>query len=309
MSGLHSSALHQSQNAPRDRPQGWSYSGRRCGARALFTALLVVAGMAAAQASVAAGRAFFDGFESGNTDAWNADGGRDKCIVVNSAHDGGSPHSGNSMLECNWNGLLDWKAPAWYSTVVLPPSAWNYSREFLIRLWVRFDADVDHVNGDKLLRLYPHDDLESFFIAAQLDQTGGPIFVSWEKINGKDGPVSWGGGTKLGDTRWHKLEIYVKHNTPGIADGIGRVWLDGKVAQESVNVVTVATGHKWGPLILMSNWTNNPGWEHNATNHVYWDDVEVYTDMGVDGQGTMADASITGGTFPAPNAPNKVAVH
>ncbi len=265
--------------------------------------------MAAAHASLAAGRAFVDGFESGIAEAWHADGSRDMCTVVSSAHDGGSPHTGNSMLECNWNGVLDWKDPAWFSTMILPESAWNYSREFLIRLWVRFDADVDHVNGDKLLRLYPHDDLESFFIAAQMDQPGGPIFVYWEKINGKDGPVAWGSGTQLGDTHWHKLEIYVKHNTPGTKDGVARVWLDGKLAQESVNLQTIATGRKWGPLHLMSNWSNNPGWEHDATNHVYWDDVEVYTDLAAGGEGSMADASITGGSSPAPNAPNKVAVH
>jgi len=274
----------------------------------LVTALLAIACVAAAHVSYAAGRVFVDGFESGNTNLWNVDGSRNKCTVVGSAHDGGAPHSGNVMLECNWNGTVPWTDPTWYSTVVLPQTSWDYSREFLIRLWVRFDADVDHVNGDKLLRLYPHDDLESFFVAAQLDQADGPIFVSWEKINGKDGPVSWGRGTKLGDTRWHKLEIYVKHNSMGALDGLVRVWLDGKLAQESPNIVSVAPGRKWGPLVLMSNWSNNPGWEHGPSNHVYWDDVEIYTDMGSGGSGVMADATIGGGSS-RPDPPRSVTVH
>jgi hypothetical protein len=277
--------------------------------KGLLGVLFLVAGIAGAQVSLAAGLAFMDSFESGTADAWHVDGARDKCAVVSSAHDGGSPHSGNNMLECNWNGTVDWKAHDWYSTVVLSQSAWNYTREFLVRLWVRFDADVDHVNGDKILRLYPHDDLESFFLAAQMDQNNGPIFVYWEKINGKDGAVSWGKGTKLGDTQWHKLEIYMKHNTPGHTDGVTRVWIDDKLTQESVNIQTVADGRKWGPLILTSNWTNNPGWEHDASNHIYWDDVEIYTDLGSGGPGSMSDASINGGTLPAPNPPNKVAVH
>ncbi len=277
--------------------------------KGLLVALLAVAGTATAHPSYAAGLMFIDGFESGATDAWHADGARDKCVVVSSAHDGGAPHAGNNMLECNWNVVVDWKAHNWFSTVILSQSAWNYTREFLIRLWVRFDADVDHVNGDKILRLYPHDDLESFFVAAQMDQNHGPIFVYWEKINGKDGPVSWGKGTKLGDTEWHKLEIYMKHNTPGQTDGVTRVWIDDKLTQESVNIQTVADGRKWGPLILTSNWSSNPGWEHDASNHIYWDDVEIYTDLGSGGQGSMSDASINGGNLPAPNAPNKVAVH
>src|SRR6266850_1246834 len=147
-----------------------SRSQRRMRATRLVTALLAIACVAAAHVSYAAGRVFVDGFESGNTNLWNVDGSRNKCTVVGSAHDGGAPHSGNVMLECNWNGTVPWTDPTWYSTVVLPQTSWDYSREFLIRLWVRFDADVDHVNGDKLLRLYPHDDLESFFVAAQLDQ-------------------------------------------------------------------------------------------------------------------------------------------
>ena len=275
---------------------------------AIVLAVALASLLASVSVSYAAGRVFSDGFESGNTDQWRQDGSRDMCIVVGSAHDGGSPHSGKSMLECNWNGTVSWLDPTWYSTVVLPQASWNYSQEFLIRLWVRFDADVDHVNGDKVLRLYPHDYLESFFLAAQMNQPAGPIFASWEFLNGKDGPVSWGQGTRFGDTRWHKVEIYVKHNAQGATDGVLRVWLDGSVVQESVNLVTVAPGHQWGPLILMSNWTSNPGWEHDATNHVYWDDIEcLYTDLGSGGTGSMADATISGPATPDP--PKSIAVH
>jgi hypothetical protein len=51
-------------------------------------------------------------------------------------------------------------------------------------------------------------------------------------------------------------------------------------------------------LNLPSNWSSNPGWEHDAVNNVYFDDVEIYSDMGTGATGSMADASITvgGGT-------------
>jgi hypothetical protein len=286
-----------------------SQSRRPMRAARFLTALLAMVCVAAADASHAAGRVFSDGFESGNTNQWSADGLRNKCTLVGSARDGGAPHSGNSMLECNWNGTVLWSDPAAYSTMVLPQSSWNYSREFLIRLWVRFDADVNHVDGDKLLRLYPHDNLESFFVAARMNVPGGPMFVFWEQVNGKAGPEFWGGSTQLGDTRWHKLEIYVKHNSVGAADGVLRVWLDGNVAQEATNIVSVAPDHQWGPLHLMSNWSNNPGWEHGATNHVYWDDIEVYTDRASGASGLMADATITGGSStPTPDPPHSVSV-
>jgi hypothetical protein len=276
------------------------------------TAAMVVV-CVAAQPSYAAGRVFSDGFESGNTSQWSSDGSRDRCIVVGTAHDGGGPHSGSNMLECNWNGLLDWSNASWYSTLKLSQSAWNYSREFLIRFWVRFDADVNHVNGDKVFRLYPNDKLDSFFLAAQMEASGGPIYVSWEHINGEDGPVSWGLKTKFGgDQSWHKVEIYVKHNASGASDGVVRVWLDGSIVQESTNIVSAAPGRQWGPMYLMSNWTNNPGWQHGPNNHVYWDDIEIYTDQGSGGTGLMADATMSSGASSGnaalPSPPQGVAV-
>jgi hypothetical protein len=299
--------MSRSQQRVSDSQNNRARSWRAGGLAHIAAALVGFACIAGSSGSQAAGLVFSDGFESGNAKRWDSDGDRDRCTVVNTAHDGGAPHSGDWMLECNWNGTLPWNDHAWYSTMVLSQSAWKYSNEFLIRLWLRLDADVDHVNGDKLLRLYPHDDLESFFLAAQMDQAGGPIFVSWEKINGEDGPVSWGRGTQLGDTRWHKVEIYVKHNSREAKDGAVRVWLDSKLVQESTHIKTVADGKKWGPLHLMSNWSNNPGWAHDATNHVYWDDIEIYTDLGSGATGQMADATIGGGG-PSPEPPQSVTV-
>lgn len=278
--------------------------------------LLMVIACVSVTSAHAAGRVFYDNFESGNTNQWSTDEPHNKCVVVSAAHDTGAPHSGNKMLECNWNGTVAWNDPASYSTVVLPQESWKYSREFLIRLWLRYDADVDHVNGNKVLRLYPwsNDHLDSFYVAAHMDWAGQPLFLYWEWINGSPGPEFWGQGTHLGDTMWHKLEIYVKHNETGKSDGALKVWLDGALVQQAANIASIGPGSSWGPLYLVSNWTTIPGWEHDANNHVYWDDVEIFSDLGTGGVGQMSDASISSSGVASaaratvPDPPNGVTV-
>jgi hypothetical protein len=297
-------------DAPRDganmsRTVGAKPLQRRMGGR--FTALMLAATLVAAASDPrAAGRVFYEDFESGNLSKWSADGARSMCTVVQSALDGGTVHGGTHMMQCNWNGVVAWNDPNAETKVVLPQSAWNYRSEFLIRLWLRYDSDVAHTDGGKVLRLYPNDWLDGFFMGAQMNH-GGVAFLMWDHVNGAQGPVFWGSGAPLGDQRWHKVEIYVKASTS--ADGILRVWIDGSLKQEATNLVTVAAGHQWGPLHLMSNWSNNPGWEHGASNHVYWDDIEIFTDAGSGASGNMSDATISAGSGTQPAAPQDLTVH
>jgi hypothetical protein len=281
---------------------GRSNSRWPLGMQRFIVSVLATACVAAAGASHGAGRVFSDDFESGNVNKWTADGTRAMCTVVQRGVDAGTPHGGSHMMQCNWNDTVPWNDPNNYSTVVLPQRAWNYNSEFLIRLWLRYDSDVTHVYGSKVLRLDPNDSLDGLYIIPQMNEPGGPAQIVWEFFNGVQGPVFWGRGTALGDHNWHKLEIYVKASPT--ANGTARVWIDGSLKLEVTNAVTVAAGHTWGPLYLMSNWSNNP---HGANNHVYWDDVEVYTDTGTGASGNMADATITGGTA-SPNPPQNLTV-
>ena len=124
-----------------------------------------------------------------------------------------------------------------------------------------------------------------------MNSPGGPALITWERINGKQGPQFWGRDTPLGDHKWHKIEIYVSARpTP---TGNSRVWIDGNLRLQVTNAITVAEGRTWGPLFLTSNWTSNPGWEHGENNHLYWDDVEIYSDNGADATGNMSDATVT----------------
>lgn len=274
--------------------------------------LAAMMAFAAPVASVhAAGRVFFDNFESGNTNAWSADTSGNKCTATRTSVDQRAPRSGSYMAECNWNGVVAWNDPQNFSALVL--RSWDYSREFLIRFWFRYSSDVDRKMGNKLMRLLSQDGSHSFYVAAQMERTNGPLFVYWESMGGRSGPLSYGDGTVAGDGNWHKVEIYMKHNNAGQSDGVVKVWLDGSIVSQGTNLVTASSGARWYPFYLMSNWSNNPGWEHDANNHVYWDDVEVFSDTGSGASGSMADAtiSVSGGSAPSgstPSAPGSLTV-
>ena len=122
---------------------------------------LAIGSILAAGAVNAAGRVFFDDFESGNVSKWTPDGTRDVCQPVKSGADGSAPHGGQYMLECNWNGEVPWDAHDAYSTVSLPQAKWQYKGEFLLRLWIKYDQDVAHTEGGKVLRFFPPDHLGS----------------------------------------------------------------------------------------------------------------------------------------------------
>lgn len=263
-------------------------------------ALIAIALLSIASTSeaVAAGLVFTDGFEDGTTNKWTQNTGRNKCIAVGRAVDGAAPHTGASMAECNWNGVVAWNDPAAFSTLLLP--GWPYKSEFLIRVWVRLANDVDHHNGSKLLRVWgSHGSSDELFIQAYMAETPPYAFLQW-LVNGKQEPAVWGDGTTVGDGAWHRFEIYVKENDAGVSNGILRVWKDGRLQQEILNAVSVTPGTHWSNLFLTSNWSNNPGWEHDAENHLYWDDVEIYSDTGGGGIGLMSDGSITSAGLPAP---------
>ncbi len=49
-------------------------------------------------------RVFFDDFESATIDKWHSSSAR--CTPTTVARDGTSPHAGQSMAECNWNGRV-----------------------------------------------------------------------------------------------------------------------------------------------------------------------------------------------------------
>jgi len=242
----------------------------------------------------AAGLVFSDGFEDGTTNKWLPGGSRDHCIPVTTSVDNVNPHSGKFMAECNWNGTVPWNDPAAFSGLVL--QSWPYTSEFLIRLWVRLANDVDHVNQAKILRLFPNSGkTDQLYMEAAMAEPIPYLFLNWT-LDGTQMPSHWGDGTPIGDGNWHKIEIYVKQNSPGATDGIVRVWKDGRLQQQFTNVATITPTDRWGALFVMSNWSAGT---RDASNHVYWDDFEIYSDAASGATGEMNDAS----AFVAATAP------
>ncbi len=231
-------------------------------------------------------RVFYDNFEANNTDLWSYD--YSKCVPTARGVDGGGPRNGTYMVQCNWNGVAAWNDAANRSSLRSP--SWRYDNEFLIRVWVRLDADVDQVNGAKIFRInnYPgHGMFAQNYWPSKAD-----VFFHWDRVGDSvEGPLTWSGGN-INDHLWHKYEIYHKNNTIGKTDGIIRMWFDGVLKVDYTGKTRANDGTQWNALSLMSNWSSNPGWEHDANNHVYWDDIEIYSDYGTGASGSMATATI-----------------
>lgn len=244
--------------------------------------------------SFSASQVFFDDFEGGISSAWAKDDFRDMCPSVGKANDGGSPKSGSGMLSCNWNGEVAWNDRKSYQTLKLPN--WSYNKEFLIRAWIRTDADGDTPkDGPKIFRIGADGRSE-----AEVDFNGGAMTAFFFNSNQQIGGTFWGAGSSLGDGNWHKFELYIKEG----ASGVIRIWEDGAMKYEYLGSVTQTTGG-WGEFWISSNWSGGaPGDRyHDASNHIYWDNFEIYSDIGVGAVGSLSDASISVSGLAPPNPP------
>lgn len=248
-----------------------------------FTALAWIVLAAISYRVDAAGRVFHDDFESGSAGKWTSDG-KVPCKVVSSALDGLNAGNRGRMAECNWNGTVAWNDPATYSALEL--RSWDYDREFLIRFRVRYASDVDRKVNSKLLRL-SISDTDRFYMDGQLEkgECASP-FIFWEVMAKVSGPKQWGSGQCLGDLQWHSVEIYVSVNQSV------KVWVDDVLQNDGSGVNRSSA--RWQPLFVMSNWSSNDAASaHDANNHVYWDDFEIFSDTGTGATGLLSEGTAT----------------
>lgn len=278
------------------RARAATHVGQRRTAVPALVALVV--GMIVSVPGFAAGRVFYDGFDS-NTNQWAQDDFRSRCTVAQSALDGGpGPKSGAGMVRCNWNGTLAWNSPDRYLTLKLP--AWSYDREFLVRFWIRGDADAtDHpVNGPKLWRLGPYS-------SSGMKFRNGDEDAAFYNVSSQIGSTYWGKNPT--PTAWHKYEIYVLQASSG---GIIRIWRDDQLVKDITGANTTQSSGTWTPFYISSNWSGADGCcDHDANNHLYWDEFEIYSDSGTGASGSLSDGSIaaTGGVV-SPEPPMDVTV-
>lgn len=241
-------------------------------------------------ANTGVSRVFYDGFESGNTNLWQQDGLHLRCAVVGvSAVDGGTPKTGVSQAQCNWDGTQTndvWQALTQQFAI---------QNETFIRYWVRYATDVDVSPngglGGKQGRLTTQDYQDGNQLYWGADGDGD---VAWVTVIENGAP--WGaqyGSIGVNDHQWHKIEIYIKPGLKG--DGVVKVWHDGVLQFTNTYTNITAAGQKYDTFYLMSNWSGATGCcTHDAANHLYWDEFEVFTDGagGTAATGSMADGSV-----------------
>lgn len=233
-------------------------------------------------------RVFHDDFESGSLDQWTKDSSRPFGRVATRALDGGRAQEGERFLALNWDG-------ADFTSVWL--THWEYRREFLIRMWWRLDEDVDDRPGAKLMRLgwgrgAPDDRMVISREYPANRSPGNNLHHVWYVQPRRRFLNCWDRTQILDDREWHRIEIYVRHDTNG-RDGVIKFWFDGQMANCYPKTGNTADGsRRWYPLILPSNWSQNKGWEHDSDNHFYVDDVEIFSDVGSSAAGRLDDATI-----------------
>lgn len=248
--------------APRRNSAAGSGSSR---AALQFAAILLLLMPALASAQ---GRVFFepgDGSSKAVTD----------CTPTTTSWDG-VPHRSGSALECGWDGTLGWQDSA--KTRELELSAVPMTAELFADAWFRVDANVDRVAGSKLMRF--SFGAADVIIACQFEQQ--PDATLFMSVGGQ--PSFWG-GTAASQCRqgWQRLRVYMSRT-------LIRLWLGDVLLREWTGSFAVN-----GMVAFMSNWSDNAGWSHDAANHVYWQGVQVFSDAGTGGVGSMREGAMTQG--------------
>lgn len=249
----------------------------------LALVLILLSPLAVWDTSYAAGRVFHDGFESGNTNQWLQDDFRSRCPVVTTSIDGiVGPYAGSRMLRCNFNPNLAYNDPNSYETLKLDTDS-LYTDEMFIRTRVRVDKNMSV--KQKLLRFFetPGSLYHDLFGVAGHPQNA---FNNAGNTTTQAMPTYW--GEKVGDNTnlpngWHKTEYYIQQST-----GTVKVWHDGVLIRHDVGLNF--DNLKWRRFYITSN-----GDAGDSTNHIYFDEFEVYSDRGTGASGLMSNATITQG--------------
>jgi hypothetical protein len=117
--------------------------------------------------------------------------------------------------------------------------------------------------------------------------TDGPNYTGTPGGAGYNGKYLWPGGTNAwtqpgvpGDAEWHQYQVYLKLNTPGVANGIARMWYDGDQIQNRTNITWIPAGDDPNLWAWNHTWIggNNSNYFTPAAEQYYAvDDVVVST--------------------------------
>ncbi|MBS0168638.1 MAG: hypothetical protein JSR29_21380 [Nitrospira sp.] len=274
----------------------------------LAMVLILLSSLALWDTSYAAGQVFYDGFEDGSTNKWLQDDYRNRCTVVTSAADGiKGPDSGSRMARCNWNGTVAINGPTAYESLKI--GSVPYTNEIFYRFRLRIDKNVERTDGSplKMLRIFYWTGDQATYRDMFADSVLGNSLSNRGNVGATTLPTYWGGasGDNSGSSdSWHTVEYYFNHTTGQI-----KVWHDNVLIRS--NSVSMGS-QKWLPFYLTSNYADS----HDATNYVYFDNIEIYSDAGTGATGLMSDGTISNtssstsssGTTTLPPAPTNLVV-
>jgi hypothetical protein len=106
-----------------------------------------------------------------------------------------------------------------------------------------------------------------------------------------------GDGGVFYNDQWYLVEMFVKMNTPGVADGVIRGWVDGALSFDKRNVIFRLPGHD--NLHVRTIWMNvYKGGVYGNCN-----DSEIYIDQMVVAQGAQVGQWLPSGTDPDTTPP------
>jgi hypothetical protein len=249
------------------------------------------------------GRVFHADFESyaigGNlpvspASPWVRDGDRGLPIIVSSCLDGYPLRAGSTRcIRSNWDGTVAWDSAQSFLPFVLP--SWAYNREFFMRVWLRADSDVDVQDGCKLFR-WDFGGTKEGYYNPLFEGAGSFVYpIEGRPSNDASLPANYlqQGSPAITDRAgWVCWEWYVRNSSnSSTPDGAFKIWESGTLIYNRDNVITHTDSDNWYPLNVMSNWSSNPGWEHDANNHMYFDEFEIFSDTGTGGTGSMFDGT------------------
>lgn len=218
-----------------------------------------------------------------------------KCTVVSSSYDGGAVITGTYQQRCNWDGVepLASFGHAHTEQYFLDGDiAW--SSEYLVRFRYRNDTNIDHVIGSKMLR--PSYGSTGAWVVSCEYENGDP--ANWVMFEGLISVAYFSSGNSqgnpvvvCGDHGEHNFAYYVKKHASA---GEIKFWFDGDLKR----TWTGNTSDIILSLNMASNWSLNPGWEHDDLNTFYVDDWEIFTDATTGGEAASGSLALNTASVP-----------
>lgn len=219
-----------------------------------------------------------------------ADGDGTVPAANNQGHDGlYAPVAGSRMFECSYGTA---GTDTWFCNYI--PINALYTNEMMIRIWIRADTDVQGNQGSMahLLRLYQGGANASDILTSMIGDSSGneanTLMIAdalWGGVRPANSPQYYQWNSGIGNHQWHKYEMYLNNST-----NVYKLWEDDVLIMSVSD--PMVTFH-FQNFIPMHNWGSPKPTDNNT--HFYFDEVEVYSDTGTGGIGSMAAGTMTQG--------------